>query len=70
VLALARPGRETLRVALVQAGNLLQEHDVRLERAQALAQLVDHHAAIELRQSLVDVQGDDAQFLRSCAARS
>jgi len=48
-------------VALVHARHLLQEHQVRLERGAAFAQVVDHDAAIELRQPLVDVQRYDAQ---------
>jgi hypothetical protein len=33
----------------------LQEHDVRIQLAQALAQLVQHHAAIKLRKAFVDI---------------
>src|SRR6185436_19182956 len=62
VLRLPRPGREAKRVALVQARDFLQKNQVRRERPQALAQFVDHHAPVELRQALVDVERDDAQF--------
>src|SRR5205814_4364123 len=54
-------GGEGSGIALVKSLHLLQEHDVRIELPQAFAQLVDHNAAIEMRQSLVDVEGDDAQ---------
>ena len=47
--------------ALVQALHFLQEDHVRVERAQAVAQVVDHHAPVEVRQPLVDVERDDAQ---------
>src|SRR5256885_8532542 len=61
VLRLGGTGGEAHGVALVQSLHFLQEHEVRIELPQAFAQLVDHHAAIEMRQSLVDVEGDDAQ---------
>src|SRR5437762_3509698 len=61
VLRLGGAGGEAHGVALVQSLHFLQEHEVRIELPQAFAQLVDHHAAIEMRQSLVDVEGDDAQ---------
>src|SRR2546428_747037 len=61
VLRLGGAGGEAHGVALVQSLHFLQEHEVRIELPQAFAQLVDHHAAIEVRQSLVDVEGDDAQ---------
>jgi hypothetical protein len=35
--------------------DFLQEHDVRIQLAQALAQLVQHHTAIKLRKAFVDV---------------
>src|SRR6185369_16124606 len=62
VLRFHWPGGEALRVAPVVALHFLQENDVRLERAQALAQLVDHHAPVERRQALVDVERDYTQF--------
>jgi hypothetical protein len=43
----------------VQALHFLQEDDVGRQLAQALAQLVHHHAAVELRKALVDVPGGD-----------
>jgi hypothetical protein len=56
VLRIDRAAGEAHREALVQPLHLLQEHQSGLERAQAVAQLVDHQAAVELRQPLVDVQ--------------
>ncbi len=76
VLRLGGAGGEAHRVALVQSLYFLQEHEVRIELPQAFAQFVDHHAAIEMRQSLVDVEGRDAQapghrhFGASAARRS
>src|SRR5947207_14153780 len=61
VLRLGGAGGEAHGVALVQSLHFLQEHEVRIELPQAFAQLVAHHAAIEMRQSLVDIEGDDAQ---------
>src|SRR5579871_3377157 len=48
-------------MALVHSLHFLQEDHVGGEGAQALAQLVDHHAAVEMRQALVDVERHDAQ---------
>jgi hypothetical protein len=48
-------------VALVSAEHLLQKNDIGTERAQSIAQLVDHHAAVEERKTLVDVICDDVQ---------
>ena len=63
VLRVDRAAGEAHGEALVQPLHFLQEHHVGLERAQAVAQLVDHQAAVELRQPLVDVEGDDAQLV-------
>jgi hypothetical protein len=59
VLRLDRAGAEAQREALVEALHLLQEHHIRIERGQAVAQLVNHHAAIEVRQPLMNVESDD-----------
>src|SRR2546427_46354 len=61
VLWLDRRTGEAHRKALVQPLHLLQEDDVGIERLQALAQVVDHHAPVEMRQALVDVEGEDLQ---------
>ena len=61
MLRIDRAAGEAQREALVQPLHLLQEHEVGVERAQAVAQLVDHQAPVELRQALVDVERDDAQ---------
>src|SRR5436853_589986 len=49
MLRLDRAPGEAHGEALVQPLHLLQEHDVGIERLQALAQIVDHHAALEMR---------------------
>ena len=46
---------------LVDAEHLLQEQDVGGEPVQPLAQLVDHHPPVELREALVDVVGRDGE---------
>lgn len=64
VLRLLRPFADTLYVAQMQTLHLLQEDDVRRQSAKPLAQLMDHHAPVELRESLVNVVGGDVQGLR------
>ena len=49
LLRVDRAAGEAQREALVQPLHFLQEHEVRVERAQAVAQLVDHQAPVELR---------------------
>ena len=66
VLRLDRPVAVARGLALVRALHFLQENDVGAERAQPIAQLVDHQPPIEERQALVDVVGDDVQ---RCASR-
>ncbi len=61
VLRLAGPVAVTHGVAAVRALDLLQEHDVGREAVQPLAQLVDHHATGDLRETLVDVVGGDGE---------
>src|SRR5687768_15727917 len=70
VLSDRRAGGKAQREALVQPLHLLQEYDVRVERAEALAQLVDHHAPVESGQALVDVERDDTDRLRGHGATS
>ena len=60
VLRHAGPSREAQRHALVDTLDFLQEHQIGVERAQSLAQLVNHHAPVELRQPLVNVERRDA----------
>ena len=61
VLADVGPGQVAAGIALVLALHLLQEQDVGGEPVQAVAQLVDHHAAREVRKTLVDVVGRDRE---------
>ena len=65
MLRLWRPVEMPLCVPLMQALYFLQEDDVRIETAQAIAQVMDYHAAVELRESLVDVVGADAQWFHA-----
>ena len=64
VLRLHRPVNMLRRVPQVLALHLLQENDVSIQRTQALAQFMHHHAAVELRETLVDVPGGDGEHLR------
>ena len=61
VLRLDRPVDVPRRVPAVDAHDFLQQQDVGGEAVQPLAQLVDHHAAIELREAFVDVVGRDGE---------
>lgn len=54
-------------MAEVQALHLLQKDDVRIEMAQAVAQLMNHHLPIELGEAFVDVVGGDMQGGLYCA---
>jgi hypothetical protein len=48
---------------LVQSLHFLEEYDVRADAAQPVAQIMDGHAPLELREPLVDVVGNDLEFL-------
>ena len=61
VLRLSRPVAITRRMPPVHSLHLLQEQDVGGEAAQAVAQLMDHHAAREMGKPLVDVVGRDGE---------
>jgi hypothetical protein len=61
VLRLDRPVDVPRRVPAVDAHDFLQQQDVGGETMQPLPQLVDHHAAIELREAFVDVVGGDGK---------
>ena len=61
VLRFGRAGGKAQRVAMIESLHFLQEHDIRIERAQPVAQLVDHHPAVEMRQALVDIERHHAQ---------
>ncbi len=61
VLRLDRPVLVPRRVSAVDADDLLQKHDVGGQTAQPVAQLVDHHSPVELREALVDVVGGDGE---------
>ena len=68
VLRLDRPVDVPRRVPLVAADDFLQEEDVRIEADQSVAQLVNHHPPVELRESLVDVVGGDGEAHGAFAA--
>jgi hypothetical protein len=68
VLRIDRAAGEAHGKALVEPLHLLQEHHVGVERSKAVAQLVDHHAPVEVRQALVDVERDDPERLLHLAA--
>ncbi len=61
VLRLDRPVLVPRRVPAVDADDLLQEHDVGGQAVEPVAQLVDHHPPVELREPLVDVVGGDGE---------
>ena len=63
VLGSLRPVFVLLRMKLVSAHHFLQENQVGMDAAQLVAQLVHHHAPVELGKSLVDVVGDDPNRL-------
>lgn len=52
-------------VPQMQTLNFLQKGDVGIELVQPLAQFVDHHAAIELREAFVNIVSADAQSLHA-----
>ena len=67
VLRRRRPVAVALGEAGVEPDDFLQKHQVRLDRLQPLTQVVQRNAPVELRESLVDVVGEDVQrvhFLR------
>ena len=61
VLRADRPVVVALGVAFVQSLDLLQKHQVRANVAQFVAQVVNGHAPLELREALVDVVGGDLE---------
>ena len=75
----SRPGTRTAaqsasrrwrsREAGVEPDHFLQEHQVRLDRLQALPQIVQADAPLELREALVDVVGQDVQALHPISRR-
>ena len=62
VLRRGRPVVVAVRMAEVQPLYFLQEDDVRRQMAQPLTQFMDHHATVELRETLVNVVGGDVQL--------
>ena len=60
-MALGVPGME--------ADHFLQEHEVRLDRLQSLAQVVQRQPPVELGKPLVDVVGQHMQAVLACAPR-
>ena len=61
VLRRRGPVLVVLRVQRVVADDLLQEHDVRSEHAQPVAQVMHDHPLVEVRKALVDIVGGDGQ---------
>ena len=59
VLGDARPVVMIARVTEMQTLHFLEKYDVRIQFTQTLTQFVDHHLAIELRKSFMDVVGGD-----------
>jgi hypothetical protein len=48
---------------LVLPEHFLQKDNVRIKRAQAIAQLMNHHPTIEMRKALVNIIGGDMQLI-------
>jgi hypothetical protein len=44
-------------ISVMTAEDFLQKHQIGIERPQPVAQFVDHHAALEKGQALVNVVG-------------
>src|SRR5437667_11735420 len=61
VLRLAGPVEIAAGVAAMNPEHFLQEKDVGRQPVQPLAQLVDHHSAVELGKALVDVIGGNGE---------
>jgi hypothetical protein len=61
VLRLDRPVLVAVGVPLVDTLHFLQKHDVGIELAQLVAQLVNHHPPLEVRKAFVDVIGGDGE---------
>lgn len=62
VLWIQRPVGMGDLVAHMHTLDLLQKHQVNIQRAQTLAQVVDHHATVELGKALVNVVRADPEF--------
>jgi hypothetical protein len=54
-----------LREACMKTDHFLQEHEIGLERLQALAQLMQAHTPLELRKPFVDVIGEYVEALHA-----
>ena len=54
---------------LVLPLHFLQKHEVHVEQAQMVAQLVHHHAPVEMGKALVDVISGEAQLHYDYALR-
>src|SRR3989338_8773780 len=63
MLRAARIVMKTLGMARMFALHFLQKHDVGIQLAQAIAQLVQHHTAVEMGKTFVNVVGSDFQRL-------
>ena len=62
VLRISRPVCMSYFVADMHALDFLQKHQVDIQRTQPVAQVMDHHASIELGKSLMDVVGADLEL--------
>ena len=62
LLRLFRPVVYPAGMAVMHALNFLQEDDVRPQSTQLLAQFMHHHVLVELRESFVDVVGNNVEL--------
>jgi hypothetical protein len=63
----ARPVFEAGGMAFMMPDHLLQENDVSIKCPQAIAQLMHHHAAFEMRNTFMDVVCCDMQRVKHIA---
>ena len=63
ILRIAGPVLEARCVPLVLADHFLQKDDIRIERAQTVAQLMDHHPPVEMRETFVNIVGCNMQLI-------
>jgi hypothetical protein len=61
MLRLARPIVVLLGMPQMQTLNLLQENNIRVQRTQTVAQLMHHHAPVELRKAFMNIPRGNGQ---------